>query len=71
MMQLKGYDFHRQRPINDYIVDFYCSELMLVIEIDGESHYGNESRANKRQREFEKSGVNKEIFYPAHPGCRC
>jgi very-short-patch-repair endonuclease len=28
----------RQRPIDCYIVDFYCPELFLVIEIDGESH---------------------------------
>jgi len=33
-----GYDFHRQKPINDYVVDFYCAELDLVIEIDGDWH---------------------------------
>ena len=31
---LMGYQFHRQVPILDYIVDFYCHELMLVIEED-------------------------------------
>ncbi len=36
--QLRGYDFHRQKPIDEYIVDFYCSDLDLVIEIDGSSH---------------------------------
>jgi len=36
--QMLGYDFDRQRPIDDYIVDFYCKDLKLVIEIDGESH---------------------------------
>jgi very-short-patch-repair endonuclease len=30
---------HRQRPIDNFIVDFYCPQLKLVIEIDGESHY--------------------------------
>jgi very-short-patch-repair endonuclease len=30
-----GYDFDRQRPIDQYIVDFYCKDLMLAIEIDG------------------------------------
>jgi len=29
-----GYDFHRQKPIDEYIVDFYCEVLDLVIEID-------------------------------------
>ena len=33
-----GYDFDRQRPIDRFIVDFYCQELMLAIEIDGSSH---------------------------------
>ena len=30
--------FTRQKPLDRYIVDFYCSELMLAIEIDGDSH---------------------------------
>ncbi len=33
-----GYRFLRQKPILDYIVDFFCSELKLGIEVDGESH---------------------------------
>ena len=33
-----GYQFHREVPIDNYIVDFYCHELMLCIEIDGNSH---------------------------------
>jgi len=36
--QFKGYKFTRQKPIADFIVDFYCSKLRLVIEIDGDSH---------------------------------
>ena len=36
--QLYGYDFHRQKPIDIYIVDFFCQELMLAIEVDGYSH---------------------------------
>ncbi|MBI5043191.1 MAG: DUF559 domain-containing protein [Nitrospirae bacterium] len=36
--QLKGYDFHRQKPIDNYIVDFFCNKLMLAIEIDGYTH---------------------------------
>jgi very-short-patch-repair endonuclease len=33
-----GFDFDRQRCIDNYIVDFYCKDLMLAIEIDGMSH---------------------------------
>jgi very-short-patch-repair endonuclease len=36
--QMCGYDFDRQRPIDNYIVDFYCKDLRLAIEIDGWSH---------------------------------
>jgi very-short-patch-repair endonuclease len=36
--KLHGYDFHRQKPLLNYIVDFYCYELGLVIEIDGMYH---------------------------------
>jgi very-short-patch-repair endonuclease len=35
---MRGFAFNRQKPIDEYIVDFYCSELNLVIEIDGISH---------------------------------
>jgi very-short-patch-repair endonuclease len=37
--QLKGYRFLRQRPIDHFIVDFFCPELLLIVEIDGNSHY--------------------------------
>ena len=36
--QFSGYKFLRQKPLGNYIVDFYCAELLLVIEIDGDSH---------------------------------
>ena len=36
--QILGYQFLRQKPIGNYIVDFYCPKLKIAIEIDGESH---------------------------------
>jgi len=33
-----GYHFRRQHPASDYIVDFYCNRLQLVIELDGSIH---------------------------------
>ena len=36
--KINGYKFRRQQPIFDYIVDFYCNELKLIIEVDGEIH---------------------------------
>jgi len=38
VQQLKGYQFYRQKPIGDYIVDLYCPRAKLVIEIDGSHH---------------------------------
>ena len=55
--QMKGYDFHRQKPLDNYIVDFFCNELMLAIEVDGETHYGNGRRDEKRQRKLERYGI--------------
>ena len=38
MKRKTGYKFLRQKPINRFILDFYCSEINLAIEIDGSSH---------------------------------
>ena len=40
--QLNGLRFIRQKPIGDFIVDFYCKEVGLVIELDGLSHQCND-----------------------------
>ncbi|WP_404970463.1 endonuclease domain-containing protein [Vibrio campbellii] len=39
-----GVKFRRQHGIGRYIVDFYCAELNLVIEIDGDSHFSDEGK---------------------------
>ncbi|BDD04346.1 endonuclease domain-containing protein [Aureibacter tunicatorum] len=57
--QILGFEFHRQVPMLDYIVDFYSHELLLVIEIDGITHtyeYAKEKDA-KRQKRIEEYGV--------------
>jgi very-short-patch-repair endonuclease len=40
----------RQRPIDHFIVDFYCSALRLVIEVDGESHFTEQGKARDVER---------------------
>ena len=57
--QLLEHDFDRQRPIDNYIVDFYCKDLKLAIEIDGESHSyeGAYERDKIRQEKLESLGV--------------
>ena len=55
--QMKNYDFHRQKPLLNFIVDFFCHELMLVIEIDGESHNDKYEEDIFRQKELEGIGL--------------
>lgn len=43
--------FHRQKVINNYIVDFYCASAKLVIEIDGTQHYLDEGKAKDETRD--------------------
>ncbi|WP_428224453.1 endonuclease domain-containing protein [Flavobacterium sp.] len=52
-----GVQFHRQVPMLEYIVDFYCHEIMLAIEIDGNSHEYKYEYDKSRQGELEKLGV--------------
>jgi very-short-patch-repair endonuclease len=54
---MRGYDFHRQVPIGDYIVDFFCPRLMLAIEIDGDSHRDKSEYDCQRQTWIESLGV--------------
>ena len=51
------YQFHRQVPIDNYIVDFYCHELKLAIEIDGITHDFKYDLDQHRQRKLETFGV--------------
>ena len=55
---MKGYTFRRQRPVLNYVVDFMCKELKLIIEVDGVTHYDehNRQKDDKRQKELELAG---------------
>ena len=55
--QICGVRFRRQHPIYFYIVDFYCHEAMLVIEVDGEIHYDRIDHDDGRSAEMEKFGI--------------
>ncbi len=49
--QIENLQFYRQRIICNYIVDFYCPQAKLVIEIDGSQHYSEEGMAKDRERD--------------------
>jgi very-short-patch-repair endonuclease len=57
--KIMGYDFDRQRPIGNYIVDFYCKDLLLALEIDGITHQDEKMilKDAVRQDELELFGV--------------
>lgn len=66
--QMEGLRFLRQKPLLNYIVDFYCTSLGLVIEIDGDTHCEQEEYDNNRTKNLEKHSLkvlrftNKEIM---------
>lgn len=57
--QMMDYQFNRQKPLGNYIVDFYCKKLQMVIEIDGGSHHFEDVMVNdvERQRILEDMGI--------------
>ena len=65
-----GYKFRRQYSVDKFVVDFYCSELKLAIEVDGDSHYTEDGteRDKERQKIIEHYGItflrftNDEIY---------
>ncbi|MEW6038620.1 MAG: selenide, water dikinase SelD [Pseudomonadota bacterium] len=67
--QFARYKFLRQKPIGSYIVDFYCSELQLVIEIDGDSHARQTEYDGERTRFLNSLGLevvryaNQEVLH--------
>ena len=56
--QFQGLDFDRQKPIDKFIVDFYCSDLRLVIEVDGITHNDKLVEDLKRQKRLEALGLS-------------
>lgn len=55
-----GYDFHRQKPLDNYIADFFCHELMLAIEIDGYTHLLEETqdKDEKKEKRLNELGIH-------------
>ena len=56
--QMKGYQFRRQRPVLNYIADFMCKELLLIIEVDGITDDSPEGyrRDQKKDEDLEAAG---------------
>ena len=67
--KLLGHPFLRQRPIGNYIADFLCKDLKLIIEVDGSSHNMKQEYDENRDRELLELGyttlrfTNDEVLY--------
>ena len=66
--QLVGMKFRRQHPIGSFIVDFYCADKRLVVEIDGDSHADQIAYDKRRTKWLEDHGyrvirfTNREVL---------
>ena len=56
-----GYAFRRQYPILNYIADFYCKELSLVVEIDGYSHFSAEAQKHDAERDRQMCAIGLKV----------
>ena len=52
-----GYTFTRQKPILNFIADFYCNELSVVVEIDGYSHFSKEDFIDDQERDRQMNAI--------------
>ena len=55
--KFKGYDFDRQKVIGNFIVDFYCTNCNVVIEIDGKSHDSKQEYDRQRDAYMASLGL--------------
>ena len=55
--RLAGLKFRRQHPLGGYVLDFFCDDAQLAVELDGESHVGQADYDPNRQRWIEGQGV--------------
>ena len=64
---MKGYSFRRQRPVLNFIADFMCKELMLIIEVDGITHTWEETvkKDEHKEAELRKAGFT-VLRFPDH-----
>jgi very-short-patch-repair endonuclease len=66
--QLGGWKFRRQAPIGCFVADFYCHELKLIVELDGDSHVGQADADRVRTSILERHGctvirfLNVDVF---------
>ena len=62
MKQIKGYWFYRQKPVGEYVADFYCPKAKLVVEVDGGQHFTQEVIEYDRVRNEYMAGMGLRVL---------
>jgi len=60
--QIFGVQFYRQKPLLEYIVDFYCPAARLVVEVDGSQHALPENMAQDERRDRSLAGSGLKVL---------
>jgi very-short-patch-repair endonuclease len=60
---LQGLKFRRQHVLHGYIVDFYCHELRLCLELDGAPHMNPEGTAKDKERDAELTTLGYKVLH--------
>jgi len=60
--QIHGVQFYRQKPLFEFVVDFYCPAAKLVIEIDGSQHFEEEHQAKDQERDAALAGSGLRVL---------
>ena len=60
--QLKDAQFYRQKPIGNYIVDFYCAKFNIVIELDGSQHFTEDAMEYDKLRDEYLKAVGLKVL---------
>jgi very-short-patch-repair endonuclease len=62
MRQLNDLIFYRQKPIGEYIADFYCPKAKLVIEVDGGQHFSDDGAEYDKARDVYMTGLGLKVM---------
>src|SRR5262249_20151609 len=61
--RFSNFKFRRQRPLGPFVVDFFCHDCSIIIELDGDSHVGREAADAERQARLEACGYKVLRFW--------
>ncbi len=60
--QICGYQFYRQKTVDNYIVDFYCPAASIIVEVDGSQHYHERGRKKDKIRDAYLNGLGFQVL---------